>query len=672
MSYSSQSHSQSHAKEWWRTPFRYYIRKFKILFGSGLLALFLTNACDILGPYIVGRVIDLLNARNVGEIYRYLFLLFGLSVGTAFFRYFWRSYFGRFHHSVAADLRHKIFQKMLYLGQNYHQKSDTGEKMTLLTEDVENFRMGIGPGLLIFADALIYVIAIIPLLLMINVSWTFKCLAFTLALPFVMYILEQRFNKGYRKLQDQTGDLMGFAQETVSGIKVIKSLSLQKLRSLHFRHTNKKLRDYGLEVDRLESLFAPFFEISIMLGAVMLMFVGAQDVVSGNMTIGNFFAFYQYLFRMIWPVAAFGWSFMMYKKANTSLERIQEVLKQKSWIRKGHKNPQRHKALKVSSLSFQYPDARTPTGTPTRTLTGTPTRTLTRTLTRTPTGTPTRTLTGTPTRTLTGTPTRTLTRTPTGTPTGTLTGTLTGTPTGTLAGTLVLKKISFELQGSQSMALVGSVGSGKSTLAQILARQIPVFSGQIKYDNQDIYEYVQSEYSSIVSLVPQDVFLFKKSILDNLLGSSSLNSPLSESRSESRKAESLESLKRACIYEEMQGLKEGLNTFLEENGQGLSGGQRQRLTLARGLLTQSQWLILDDSLSAVDIETEHKIIENLRQLKNTQKMNFIFCSHRIQSLNWVDQILVLDKGLQVDLGSHDQLIERCPVYQKLYKQKEGF
>ena len=122
----------------------------------------------------------------------------------------------------------------------------------------------------------------------------------------------------------------------------------------------------------------------------------------------------------------------------------------------------------------------------------------------------------------------------------------------------------------------------------------------------------------------------------------------------------------------MQGLKEGLNTFLEENGQGLSGGQRQRLTLARGLLTQSQWLILDDSLSAVDIETEHKIIENLRQLKNTQKMNFIFCSHRIQSLNWVDQILVLDKGLQVDLGSHDQLIERCPVYQKLYKQKEGF
>ena len=86
------------------------------------------------------------------------------------------------------------------------------------------------------------------------------------------------------------------------------------------------------------------------------------------------------------------------------------------------------------------------------------------------------------------------------------------------------------------MALVGSVGSGKSTLAQILARQIPVFSGQIKYDNQDIYEYVQSEYSSIVSLVPQDVFLFKKSILDNLLGSSSLNSSLSESRSESRKA----------------------------------------------------------------------------------------------------------------------------------------
>lgn len=593
-------------RQWWHRPFRHYIWKFKNFFGMGLAALFFTNACNILVPYIIGRVIDLLNARNMGEIHKYLFLLFGLSIGTAVFRYFWRIYFGRFHYSVAADLRHKIFRKMLHLGQNYHQKSETGEKMTLLTEDVENFRMGVGPGLLILADALIYIFTIVPLMLVINTSWTLKCLVFTLVLPFVLYKLERRFDRGYRKLQDQTGVLTGFAQETISGIKVIKSLSLQNLRSLHFRHINKKLKDYGLQVDYLESLFTPFFEISIMLGAVILMFTGAQDVVSGQMTLGTFFTFYQYLFRMVWPMMAFGLSFMLYKKAKASLGRIEEVFDQENWIHEGNKKSKKGKSLKVSSLVFQYPDSSTPT----------------------------------------------------------------------------LKGISFELQEFQSMALVGPVGSGKSTLAQILSRQIPMTQGQITYDHQNIYDYRKSDYSSIISLVPQDVFLFKKSILDNL--SDFLESDFSHAKygldhfskvndfSSSQYSLIIENLKKAHIYKEVQDLKEGLNTLLEENGQGLSGGQRQRLTLIRGLLVQPQWLILDDSLSAVDIQTEHKIIENLRQLKAAQKMNFIFCSHRIQSLNWVDQILVLDKGEQVGLGSHEELIKHCSVYQKLYQQKEDF
>ncbi len=614
--------------KWLEHPFIHYIKIYKGSFALGTIALVFTNAFDILSPYLIGKIIDALATATFKSLSLDLFLLLCVSFGTALFRYLWRIYFGYFHHNVAADLRKTLFSKMLNLGQDFHHKVPTGEKMTLITQDVDNFRMGIGPGLLIFFDAIIYVIAIIPLMMMIDVHWTLYCLALMPLVPFVVYKLESLLTLSYRNLQDQNGEMTSFSQETVSGIKVIKSLGLSRLRSHLFHPTNKKLQDYGIKVDKIESIFGPTLEFFMMIGTATLLFVGAKKMVSGEVSVGHFFAFYQYLQRMIWPMTALGFSFMMYKEADSSFDRIKNVLEKDDWIDDGHVDVTKGKTLQVKNLSFKY-----------------------------------------------------LTH-PIENKISELDN-ITENMNLKTHSEWTLKNINFTLGASESMAIVGSVGSGKSTLVQLLARHLPTTEGQIFYDQHPIDEIKKFDYRKITALVPQKVFLFKKSIEDNILDfadadlASSFNTTLntdSKNKNTNALGQTLSDdlLKQVHIESEISSMPLKAKTLLEENGQGLSGGQRQRLTLARGLALNPQWLILDDTLSAVDIETEQKIISNLKEKKKLNQMNFIICSHRIQSLDWVDKILVLDQGHIVDIGDHKTLYARCAIYRGLYSsQKES-
>ncbi len=582
-------------ENWLKHPFIHYIKKFHKPFNLGVVALFITNGFDIMGPFIIGKLIDALPGATLASLKLNLFLLLCVSVGTAVFRYLWRIYFGRFHHEVAADLRKVLFQKMMNLGQNFHQKTPTGEKMTLLTQDIENFRMGIGPGLLILFDAIIYVFALIPLMLLIDIQWTWQCLALMPLIPFVIYKLENTLNHNYRQLQDETGELTSFTQETVSGIKVIKSLGLNSLRLGLFDHTNRRLKDYGIKVDKIESAFGPALEFFVMIGTATLLFVGAEKVVSKQVSVGDFFAFYQYLLRMIWPMTALGFSFMMYKEADSSFDRIKDILTKEPWLPEGQIIVKKGLGLSIRNLGFQYSS----------------------------------------------------------------TADLTNL---TLhESKFALQNISFNLKPGESMAIVGPVGSGKTTLVQLIASILPPTEGEILYGETKIQDLNKIQYRTIAALVPQRIFLFKKSIKDNVLD---FLTPSPHNKSFATLAQ------EAHIYDEIQNLPNKENTVLEENGQGLSGGQRQRLALARGLALQPQWLLLDDTLSAVDIETEQNILKHMRANKSNET-NYIFCSHRIQSLSWVDKILVLDQGQLVDSGDHETLMARSQIYRGLYSSQKN-
>lgn len=221
-----------------------------------------------------------------------------------------------------------------------------------------------------------------------------------------------------------------------------------------------------------------------------------------------------------------------------------------------------------------------------------------------------------------------------------------------------LDNISFDLDAGSTLAIVGRTGSGKTTLVNLLLRRFPDYEGEIKIDGINIEKFPLKILTEKIGYVPQSVFLFSTTVEDNLTFSG-INT-------------SIDSIKSACdrsmILEEINRLPEKFDTILGEKGVNLSGGQKQRLSIARALIKNPKILILDDSLSAVDTNTEEKILYHLK--KNISNSSTILIAHRISTLQNADQILVLDEGKIIQRGSHMELLKEDGLYKNLYEKQQ--
>ena len=206
-------------------PFRYYFRRNPRVFIIGITALFFTNTFDILSPLALKICIESLEAKDSAKLIHGVLLYCALMLSTAFFRFTWRFFFGRFHHAVAEDLRNRIFYKLTQLGPSYFQKTPVGQLMSLITSDVNTFRQAIGPATLILFDAGFYTVLIVPVMISLSWDWTWKTF---LVLPFVPIFIRKMENlvhARYRVQQDRLADVSARAQEIVSGVRPIKSFS---------------------------------------------------------------------------------------------------------------------------------------------------------------------------------------------------------------------------------------------------------------------------------------------------------------------------------------------------------------------------------------------------------------------------------------------------------------
>lgn len=217
-----------------------------------------------------------------------------------------------------------------------------------------------------------------------------------------------------------------------------------------------------------------------------------------------------------------------------------------------------------------------------------------------------------------------------------------------------LKDIHFTLTKGQTLGLVGQTGSGKTTLLKLLLREYDVANGQITLNGANIKDYRLSDLRQLIGYVPQDQFLFARSILENVrFGNPDLP-----------KEAVVEVSKLAQVYEDIMDMPEQFETVVGEKGVSLSGGQKQRLAIGRAMILNPDILILDDSLSAVDAKTEHAIITNLKQ--NRQGKTTLITAHRLSAVVHADLILVLQNGRIIERGTHDELIASEGWYQKTY------
>jgi len=227
----------------------------------------------------------------------------------------------------------------------------------------------------------------------------------------------------------------------------------------------------------------------------------------------------------------------------------------------------------------------------------------------------------------------------------------------------VLSDVSFRIPAGATVALVGPTGSGKSTVIALVARLYDPTGGEVLLDGVPLRDLPLRTVRNAIGVVPQDAFLFSETIAENIaLGMEPVDGEEADVMAPVRAAASI-----AQLDEAIAGFPHGFETRLGERGVNLSGGQRQRTTLARALARDPRILILDDSLSAVDTHTERRILKGLREVLSDRTA--LIVSHRVTAVMEADQILVVEDGRIAERGTHDELIARGGVYERLLRRQ---
>lgn len=223
----------------------------------------------------------------------------------------------------------------------------------------------------------------------------------------------------------------------------------------------------------------------------------------------------------------------------------------------------------------------------------------------------------------------------------------------------VLTDVSFTVKPGQTVAIVGQTGSGKSSLTKLINRTYDVGDGVVQVDGVDVRDWSLAALRRQISIIEQDVFLFSRSIADNI----AFGVP-------GATREAIEKAARAAqAHDFIVGFVSGYDTVVGERGVTLSGGQRQRIALARAFLTSPRILILDDSTSAIDSETEDQIQRAIRHASEDRTTFLI--THRLSQIRWADLVLVLRKGRLEVAGDHQTLMETSPAYRQIFEQYDG-
>lgn len=221
-----------------------------------------------------------------------------------------------------------------------------------------------------------------------------------------------------------------------------------------------------------------------------------------------------------------------------------------------------------------------------------------------------------------------------------------------------LNNISVHIEKGSSLAILGRTGSGKTTLVNLLLRMYNVEPGQITLDGYDIREIPLKTLRENIAYVPQDNFLFSDTLRNNIaFGAADNDLEMVE-----------QAAKEACIHENIMNFPLKYETVVGERGATLSGGQKQRSSIARAFMKDAPILILDDSLSAVDTNTEERILENLK--KNREGKTTIIIAHRISTIQNADRILVLDAGEAAEYGTHEELLKLQGIYARMYEKQQ--
>ena len=483
---------------------------------------------------------------------------------------------------IEFDLKNEIFQKYQELNMKFYKNNRVGDLMNRISEDVSKVRMYVGPALMYTINTISLFIIIITYMISIDPKLTLYTIAPLPILSVLIYKLSRQINIKSKKVQESLSKLTTFSQESFSGISIIKSNTIENKVNDFMTDFSNETKNKSIDLAKFQSWFFPMMILLIGLSNLLVIYVGGNQYINGEINLGVLAEFIIYVNMLTWPVATVGWVTSIVQQAEASQKRINEFLSEKNEII--NKNNDSYKidgTVEFKNVKLKYEET----------------------------------------------------------------------------NIQALNNINFKINSGQSLGIIGSVGSGKSTILELIVRNYDVDSGSIYIDNKNIKDHNINVVRNEIGYVPQSTFLFSDTIYNNI-NFGNIKSDINEVYNKS---------KIACIDNDINSFPNKYSSILGERGINLSGGQKQRLAIARALLKNPKILILDDSLSALDTETEHLLINNLNKLENITK---IIVSHRISTIEKCDLILVLNNGEITEMGNHKELCKQNGYYLETFNKQK--
>lgn len=573
-----------------------HINKFYIKYGLwlllGIATLFAVDYFQLLIPECYRMVINgvkngVVDVGGVTETFDLDFLfrrvcvpMFVVIVVMVFGRFLWRMCFFGSGSKVERDLRRKMFDKAKDLSVSYYQREKIGNLMSLFTNDLETVQDCFGSGILMAADAIL--LGTMSLYKMFVMDWVLTL--FTLIPIGLMFaagmVVGHYMEMKWDERQKAFSDLSDFAQESFSGIAVIKAFVKEFKELLAFKRLNKNNEKANVSYVKASALLNTLVSLFVESVVCIILGYGGHLVYQGKFDAGELMEFIGYFNAIIWPVMSVTELIEMSSRGRASLKRVSELL---DAVQEVDDKPTATDVTEVTGkiefrhLTFRYPDG----------------------------------------------------------------------------DYEALSDVSFTINPGESVGIVGKTGSGKTTVADLILRCYNVPDGTLLIDDKDVNDITIHSLRNFCAYVPQDNFLFSDTIADNISFASDTDERALVERSAAL----------ADVDDNIREFANGYDTVLGERGVTVSGGQKQRISIARALMKEAAILILDDSVSAVDTDTERVILDNLRQTRKGKTT--LLVAHRVTTVQNLDKIVYLDGGKVLDVGTHEQLVARCDEYRNM-------
>ena len=493
---------------------------------------------------------------------------------------------------IESDIRDDLYAALQTFPPRFYAGHSTGDLMARATSDITAVRSLLGFGTISLVSTVFAFVGVLAAMLAVDPWLTLWALA-----PYpVLVILARRFNltvnERTQAAQDQLSVLSERVQEYLSGMAVVRAYTLEPRARADFGRANGEYLRLSLALARTEAGFSPLMGLIAGIGTLVVLWAGGRAVVDGRLSLGALVAFNGYLAYLTWPTIALGWTLSIVRRGLTSMTRIQEIVRAAGTTdRTGVSEP--------ASAGLQEPATTNSPAAPHIRFSH-------------------------------------LTfaygdRAP------------------------ALRDVSFEVGPGETVAVVGPTGSGKSTLGLLLARLWEPPVGTLFVGGRDVTEIPLASLRAGLGYVPQDGFLFSRSIAENIaLG-----------RDNGGTAQVRAAAGVAGIADEVERFPAGFDAVVGERGLTLSGGQRQRVTLARALAGTPPVLVLDDAFASVDAAKEEEILINLRRVVSGRTV--LLMTHRLRAACTADRIVVLDAGRVVETGGHEELLRRGGLYARLWR-----